>query len=333
MSSLEQMFDKAMNEHTASFNSNLKTINAKGWVNDWVNRHNGKVPINFIPYEEFRAHLTSFFKPGHGHDEAGADVVGLTLFQHLMYNLTKVDIHVEETVIVELMNDTTFDKDEAKIPTEVLKRLPYWSVHIPITRSFNEEVDDPNANYYKFLEVYVSRINIDNDDALLIDINAMYKDKILQHTRVISLNSPTIREGLERHADMNDRLDINKHGDIFDFTLRQVFPVILYVCSQQKQKDIGSSPLTGYSIKRKGKNFVLKAAPKVKVIEYGQELKEQLERFHQLLKQERDFKGRIPHIRKAHWHGYWIGPRVGERDYIYHWIPPVIVSGSEAEIK
>lgn len=331
MSSLEQTFDKTMNKNIADVNSHLKLIKAKEWVNDWVNRHNGKIPVNFIPYEEFREHLIKYFNKGRSYNDLGGDVVGLTLFRHLTYNLTKVDIHVEETVIVELMNDTTFDKGEAKIPTEVLKRLPYWSVHIPIARSFNEGVDDPKANYYKFLEVYVNRINIDNDDALLIDINAMFKDKLLEHTRVISLNSPTILEGLERHKDINDRLDINKYGDVFDFTLRQVFPIILYVCSQQKQKDIGSSPLTGYSVKRKGKNYVLKAAPRIKIIEYGQELKEQLQRFNEMVKHEREFKGRIPHIRKAHWHGYWLGPRVGERNYIYHWIPPVIVSGTELE--
>jgi len=29
-----------------------------------------------------------------------------------------------------------------------------------------------------------------------------------------------------------------------------------------------------------------------------------------------------PHIRRAHWHGYWTGPREGTQTFVYHWLPP-----------
>lgn len=32
-----------------------------------------------------------------------------------------------------------------------------------------------------------------------------------------------------------------------------------------------------------------------------------------------------PHIRRAHWHGYWHGPRDGERHFKLKWLPPVAV--------
>lgn len=38
------------------------------------------------------------------------------------------------------------------------------------------------------------------------------------------------------------------------------------------------------------------------------------------------------HIRRGHWHGYWTGPRAperaAERGFVYHWLHPLIVSGS-----
>lgn len=36
---------------------------------------------------------------------------------------------------------------------------------------------------------------------------------------------------------------------------------------------------------------------------------------------------RKAHIRKAHWHGFWSGPRAGERKFSVKWLPPVLVSG------
>ena len=36
-----------------------------------------------------------------------------------------------------------------------------------------------------------------------------------------------------------------------------------------------------------------------------------------------------PHIRRAHWHSYWIGPKDGERKVILKWLPPVLVGGEQ----
>ncbi|EOV4287844.1 AcrVA2 family anti-CRISPR protein [Escherichia coli] len=38
-----------------------------------------------------------------------------------------------------------------------------------------------------------------------------------------------------------------------------------------------------------------------------------------------------PHIRRAHWHGYWLGPRDGDRTFDLRWLPPVAVNVKENE--
>jgi hypothetical protein len=39
-----------------------------------------------------------------------------------------------------------------------------------------------------------------------------------------------------------------------------------------------------------------------------------------------------PHIRRAHWHGYWTGPRAKpakERKFVLRWLAPIPVNVSE----
>lgn len=33
-----------------------------------------------------------------------------------------------------------------------------------------------------------------------------------------------------------------------------------------------------------------------------------------------------PHIRRAHWHGYWVGPKNGPRKFDLRWLPPIAVN-------
>lgn len=39
-----------------------------------------------------------------------------------------------------------------------------------------------------------------------------------------------------------------------------------------------------------------------------------------------------PHVRRAHWHGYWLGKRDNPTDLVIKWIAPVIVNGGEGEL-
>ncbi len=38
-----------------------------------------------------------------------------------------------------------------------------------------------------------------------------------------------------------------------------------------------------------------------------------------------------PHVRRAHWHGYWYGPLEGERNFKLKWLPPVAVKVDSAD--
>lgn len=40
----------------------------------------------------------------------------------------------------------------------------------------------------------------------------------------------------------------------------------------------------------------------------------------------------LPHLRKAHWHRFWTGPRDGDRKLIVKWLPPTPVNADKGEI-
>ncbi|MBK8536317.1 MAG: hypothetical protein IPL59_15025 [Candidatus Competibacteraceae bacterium] len=35
-----------------------------------------------------------------------------------------------------------------------------------------------------------------------------------------------------------------------------------------------------------------------------------------------------PHLRRAHWHGYWVGPKEGDRRFILKWIAPTLINAT-----
>lgn len=39
-----------------------------------------------------------------------------------------------------------------------------------------------------------------------------------------------------------------------------------------------------------------------------------------------------PHVRRAHWHHYWTGPREGERSLVVRWVHPVLVGVAKGEL-
>ncbi len=39
-----------------------------------------------------------------------------------------------------------------------------------------------------------------------------------------------------------------------------------------------------------------------------------------------------PHMRAAHWHHYWTGPRTGDRRLVVRWVHPIVVGGTLGEL-
>ena len=40
-----------------------------------------------------------------------------------------------------------------------------------------------------------------------------------------------------------------------------------------------------------------------------------------------------PHMRRAHWHRFWTGPKDGKRELVLRWLPPIFVNTDKGDIK
>jgi hypothetical protein len=111
--------------------------------------------------------------------------------------------------------------------------------------------------------------------------------------------------------------------------------VILYICSSNCEIMDASPNVTRHPFKLmygKKKKGVFQLLPPLrpKVLELGKSVSASLQEFGRLSKSSTS--PIRPHVRRAHWHGFWTGPRSGERDYILKWIPPILVGTNNGYI-
>lgn len=111
-----------------------------------------------------------------------------------------------------------------------------------------------------------------------------------------------------------------------------IMPLILYICSQEPDiclhRKPGTHPKRPTSTKTNKHGELIFPVEKQKIWEVGFEIGEKIKQgIEQKTRGARD--GVVPHIRRAHWHGFWKGPRNSERQFIYKWLPPIFVGEGE----
>jgi hypothetical protein len=330
-----------MNEAMAKNRMDLmgiaKTLKIKEFVNDWLTQKKGKVGDSFMPFADFYQHVYDITDGPWGvrlMEPADAQNFVMALYQEYVWSFTKTTIIIEEEVRSALING----KMNSAFPAEVFKRLPYWSVYIPVF-DYSMCPDEHPTDKIAAIGMVVTRVDVDGDDTIVIDLNLVLKDKedIQNQMYFLDLRGKTIVEALElkrvynvRHRDTPETEE--ETMETLPGILEWFLPIVAYVCSQQVPivNAAGECEWVTHNPepKKKGKGWVLRQTGKPKTLVYGQELREALERHNAALRESGDRK---PHVRAAHWHGYWTGPRNGKRNYIHHWIPPVIVSGTVKE--
>lgn len=219
------------------------------------------------------------------------------------------------------------------LPVDLLMRLPEWCVYIetPGLKYDNEEL----FGFFAHLEYDVNtekpelRLLLDTDKQLLpvpLHIgNWTITEAVDRAVGVAKKNAP--KNNFD--ADVLDDEFVSGHAS-------QLYPLIsllLYVCSDGVEYRAQNRPENPQPKRTRRKGWKLFPAPHPRVWNLGDKTGEALEAAQvEANKRQGERKSVRPHIRRAHWHTFYAGPRDAERREVrVKWIPPLLVAGGDNE--
>lgn len=221
-----------------------------------------------------------------------------------------------------------------EMPTEVLYRLPEWSVYIEtpglvwmdgVLHGFWAHLEcDANTERHEL------RLLLDTDDVLV---------PVPMH-----LGPWTVTEAVDRaysesrkHWHLTGLPESTLAGELDAETAAQglygLVSLLLYICSDEPeiddQREPGAFPSRPRPTRTK-KGWRLFPAKRPRVWDVGESLGMRL---RSGAEEAGEATGRTvsAHLRRAHWHGFWKGPRDGERHFTYKWLPPIPVGSTPPE--
>ncbi len=233
-----------------------------------------------------------------------------------------------------------FDSDAAKaladtvthgeLPIDVIMRLPEWCVYIdtPNRRWASENLH----GFWAHLEYDVNtqrhelRLLLNTEKMLVPQIVHLGRwtvteavDRWFSESRKQSGLAGIAMPGYDITADAVERLSAE---------INPLISLLLYLCSDEpdiSNRDLPDSQPGRAKPKKTKKGWRLLPPNKPKIWHVGKSIGDTL--------RSADYQdsGRSvrPHLRRAHWHGYWTGPRDGEQKFRYKWLPPVVVGSDD----
>lgn len=216
---------------------------------------------------------------------------------------------------------------EGQIPADILWRLPAWCVYVDVPLSF---ADMEWRGFMAMLEEDASKgrelrlLFLAEDDDLEIPVH---------------LGDWTVKEAVQRVlaqvAEGARKAGIAAPGTaaLPDFApgIAQAIPLLLYLCAygfDDRERAPGSAVSYPAAKKvKKGWRIFPPDAPKVHMLgeNFGRQIRQARACAH-----EGSHASKRPHIRRAHWHGFWTGKKE-ERKLSIRWLPPIAVAMKEDE--
>ena len=250
------------------------------------------------------------------------------------WRVTQDIVRFDETLYQSLVDTPV----TGNLPSSVLTRLPAWCVYVetPGMRVCNGEVQGVWAMLEHDVNGYGDelRLFLFAGDLALIPI-------------VLQLGDWTIEEALSKPIytdilrDLTDP-DVGKAGvDTLQkiSAIPQIVSLLLYLCTYGFPRQ-GMTPLEhpAYPKPKKvktGWRLFPAQKPTVRIVgeDIGRKLREAEAQAPQTAEDREPgtHASPRPHIRRGHWHGFWHGPKDGERQLKLRWLPPIAVAMGESD--
>lgn len=326
-----------MPESIASEMSNVSFIAKAGKWLDTLNKHLVNTQGKGKPHQVINSSLVSY-DPSFArlHDDVRAkhpepyavEVYNSDMPFSWLWYVNKVVYRISRDLIdaIAVPDDKIVD-----LPMDPLLNTPQWVTCIAL--SWDEKGTlDVDGNIQRALMYGMTRIG--GKDYMMIVLYVEADGVLVQMNTYIDVSAPTIGEGFEWA--LRDLPVIKPAG--FGRTIRvvemhamvcDIINMILFVNGEYHKSLVGKSERV-WETPRKDHGGGFRIKPRLATVyaTIGQEMADAVN----AAKRAADTEGsRRAHIRRGHWHGYWTGPRSEKQTYILHWLPPIIVSGTEVQ--
>ena len=224
------------------------------------------------------------------------------------------------------------------IPMRVFRRMPDWCPYLELP-----EKQDDVYGYFCYLDyeyrsgAWELRIFPDSEKSNRVTVPIELTEGISIRDATAAFGDIKANRSLFNKEITDFFLDAIKREEAkgtdikADFAKTAEIPLklLLYLCSDapeiDDEREPGVSPARSYHKKVKG-GYRLFEPTKTRTWEVGKTISRAISAMV-----GKPGSKKAPHIRRAHWHGYWKGPRDGEQTFMYHLIPPIAVNVEDAE--
>lgn len=239
--------------------------------------------------------------------------------------------------------ESLIDTDlQGEIPSSLLLRMPGHAVYIEMPPSDNMPM--PVEGFF----AYLSRLGKQDSLQLIVLLRGdertaeIYPEGFSQfrdiHIYSLPLGNHPVSDLVRMHF-TSDQPDSGNYDEsaaetklILEHTVSCMLSLLLYLCSEQPEIDDWTPPQP--KAKFFGTKQRLIAAKEVRTWDVGLRIGAALDL---AAKQDRgnvteEGSGATvrPHIRRAHWHSFWVGKR-GAQALSLRWLPPIAVNAIDAE--
>jgi len=305
----------------------LKELNCSAW-SDWC----------FLPIAIADKILTTEYGQSPQSAAADAGVIACLAAWRISQGIYRFDD--------DLFSEITNTPFSGEIPTDVLYRLPELCVYVEIPEScdFQSENCGKVYGFFSYVDGY------QGEDFLCITIDG----ERARQTIGVAIGPWTLSEAIDRAhgcsiASYKEAgLQYSEYdaaistSDLVADALSPFINLILYLCSDSAE--IGPTERRpGHPIPKRTKKG-LRYFPPEKPAEWNVGVRIGAALRLSQSAHEKGFDDPLgagrsrprPHVRRAHWHGYWRGPRdperVDERHYELRWIPPLAINVDNYEL-
>ena len=231
-------------------------------------------------------------------------------------------------------DDATFSaiaesKISGNLPSDIFTRLPEWCIYVEThgLKWMGMEVD----GFWAHLEWDVKTRRKElrfafNMDTFVACFPVHLGDWTLQEAIDRSFAESKKQSTIHGYKESDDYLPIPARAS----EIEAFVSILLYLCSDEPEiddeREPGASPYRARPRKVKsGWRFFAPDKPRVWTV--GKEIGKQLRAASVQLDGDQTTRTVKAHIRRAHWHGFWSGPKTEKRIFHYKWLPPILVAG------